>query len=109
MPIALQPSRNCLQCLTPIAGRSDKKYCSDDCRALANRLRSRDARLSARSINEILWRNREILKQRWNQRPTLVTRDVLLNHGYQFAYFTNQLETAGSKDYYFCYDFGFQP
>jgi len=102
-------TRNCLQCQTPITGRNDKKYCSDDCRAVANHEKRKTSRQPTKSINDALWKNREILKTLWNQRPTLTTRDTLLSLGYQFNYYTSQHRTALGAPYYACYDYGFQP
>lgn len=100
--------KTCPHCNSPIVGRLDKKYCSEECRSIANYEKRRASRLPSKSINETLWKNREILRLLWNDRPTAVTRDNLLSHGYRFAYYTNQYATTHAP-YYACYDFGFQP
>lgn len=102
-------ANRCPQCQNPIIGRSDKKYCSDDCRALANRQKQRIARQPSVITNQILWNNREALRTLWTQRPTMVSRDTLLSSGYNFDFHTNLHITAGGNIYYVCYDFGFQP
>jgi len=105
----MTPPRNCPNCNKPILGRLDKKYCSGDCRALANRQHQRTARQSSLAINKILWRNREILRSLWPERPVLITRDYLISHGYQLQFYTNIHVTTNRLPYYVCYDFGFQP
>jgi predicted nucleic acid-binding Zn ribbon protein len=102
-------AKRCPQCQKPIAGRSDKKYCSNDCRSLANREKQRIAHQPSVIINQILWNNREALRTLWMQRPTMVSRDTLLSNGYNFHFHTNLHITARGNVYYVCYDFGFQP
>lgn len=94
--------------LAPIIGRTDKKYCSDDCRAQANRLKQRAARQPTVTINEILWKNREVLRRLWQHRPTTVSYETLLINGFHADYHTNLYITMHSV-YFVCYDFGFQP
>lgn len=102
-------SRLCPQCNTPFAGRSDKIYCSDDCRAEANQSKQRIAREPTVAINIILWKNREILRQLWNNRPTMIHWEQLISTGYNLRYHTSLHATNHHKIYFFCYDYGFQP
>jgi hypothetical protein len=102
-------SKVCPQCLTPFLGRTDKKYCSDDCRAQANRQKTRITRQPSIITNEILWRNREILRTFWQDRPTMVSRETLLIRGFRAEYHTNLYITSPRNTYFVCYDFGFQP
>lgn len=104
----MQPIKNCLHCLAPIIGRHDKKFCSEACRSIANYEKRRTARLPTQKINNILWKNREILRALWDNRPTTVSRDELLSHGFHFTYHTHLRKTSGGT-YYACYDFGFLP
>ena len=103
------PSKICPQCLAPFLGRTDKKYCSNDCRAQANRQKARVARQPSLITNEILWRNREILRALWQDRPTMVARETLLISGFHAEYHTNLHITSSRNTYFVCYDFGFQP
>ncbi|MEJ1242315.1 hypothetical protein WBG78_29470 [Chryseolinea sp. T2] len=100
--------KTCPQCNTPFRGRSDKVYCSEGCRSIAKYEKRRAEHLPIKPVNKILSKNRDILRTLWNNQPTNVSRDTLLTHGYQFAYYTTQYITTRAP-YYACYDFGFQP
>ena len=102
-------SKVCPQCFASFSGRVDKKYCTNDCRAEANRLKRRLARQPTILINEILWRNREILRNLWKDRPTMIARETLISEGFKLPYHTGIHITTKGNIYFICYDFGFQP
>jgi predicted nucleic acid-binding Zn ribbon protein len=53
----------CPECNEPFVGRSDKKFCSDQCRYLHNNRLKNDKEKEVIRINSILRRNRTILKR----------------------------------------------
>ncbi len=52
----------CLECGYEITGRSDKKFCSDQCRNTYNNRLKQDANNFVRNVNAILRKNRRILE-----------------------------------------------
>ena len=55
--------RNCLECGRSLIGRSDKKFCSDDCRTNHNNKQNSDQTNYIRRVNNILRKSRRILVQ----------------------------------------------
>lgn len=99
--------RTCQQCGTELIGRRDKKYCSDYCRSAAHNDENRDYSNYIRRVNNILRKNRRILANHNPNGKAKVDGSVLMEEGYNFAYFTNIYETKKGGKYYFCYDQGF--
>lgn len=102
-------NRKCPSCEQIIVGRSDKKYCSDQCRSIANK----SLRLSAESIiqstNKILRKNRTILKNLCPIGKAVVRKEVLDAMQYDVNVFSSTYKTRKNQVYYFCYDYGFTP
>lgn len=98
-------------CGKELFGRSDKKYCNDECRNRANSVKRRsDAWGEDKCIYEItrdLRRNRLVMKSTgaFLNETKIVTRGWMLDKGYNFEYYTNILHTK-KGDYYFCFEFG---
>lgn len=88
-------------------GRSDKKYCSDQCRTSYNNKLNSDSSNFMRNINNILRKNRRILEKLNPYETTKVSKTELLDHGFNFNYFTNEFVTVKGKIYRFCYDLGY--
>jgi hypothetical protein len=99
--------RLCQQCETELVGRRDKKYCSDYCRSAAHNDVNRDYSNYMRRVNNILRKNRRILEKHNPHGKAKVSGTVLMEEGYNFAYFTNIYETKKGSKYYFCYDQGY--
>jgi predicted nucleic acid-binding Zn ribbon protein len=108
-----QEARLCLACGKPIRGRIDKKCCNDYCRNIYNNQRRPRAEAISvvKSVNNILFRNRNILESLVSQR-TRTTRTSLQKlqlQNFQFGYFTHQQKIAGGKTCYCCYEYGYLP
>ena len=99
--------RLCKECGQELIGRSDKRFCDDQCRSTFYNKQNRSAINSIRKINNILRSNRRILEQLNPNEKTVVGRQTLLDHGFSFTYFTNMYSTKSGKTYYFCYDYGY--
>ena len=101
----------CEYCDKELSGRSDKKYCNDDCRNRANsNKRKKEFWGEDKHIYQItrdLRRNRSIMKSTgaFLQETKIVTRGWMLDKGYNFEYYTNIMHTK-KGDYHFCYEFG---
>jgi predicted nucleic acid-binding Zn ribbon protein len=100
---------SCQVCGKALAGRSDKKFCSDQCRAqLNNKKKKSDAgELFIQDINRILRKNRGILKSLSPMDRTTTRKEYLVLLGFNFSYFTQQLCTEKGNKYNFCYEYGY--
>lgn len=99
--------RKCLECGDLFDGRSDKKFCSDQCRNTYNNRQKKDANNQMRKINNILRKNRRILEELNPHGKAKVQRALLLDKGFSFDYLTNIYETKKGGLYKFCYDQGY--
>lgn len=98
--------KTCPVCQTPVIGRSDKKFCSDDCRATYHNDRNRDRNKKIRSINRILRRNRNILGNLLMENHDRISKSHLLERGFNFNYYTRERSENGSG-YKSCYDISY--
>lgn len=99
--------RKCPVCGDKIIGRIDKKFCSDQCRNTYNNQQNRDETNYMRNINGILRKNRKILLSLNPNGKMKVTREKLLENGFNFNYFTNMYKTKNGKTYHFVYEQGY--
>ncbi|SIR46160.1 hypothetical protein [Pontibacter lucknowensis] len=105
----MSQARTCTQCGTAIVGRSDKRYCSDSCRHLANntvKLQNQHERRILQT-NAALRKNRSILKQLSPQGKTTLPRQYLELAGFDFRYLTQVYRTQKGNTYHLCYDYGY--
>lgn len=99
--------KNCKKCskeFTP--KRWDAKYCCTKCKNSYNNRNKSKAYHITKSINDIFWKNRKILRSFYRQQQ--VTINQLNRAGYNFNYYTHQYSSNQKTAAYFCYDFGFQ-
>ena len=101
--------RLCLECESEIYGRTDKRFCSPECRTTYYNRENSDRTNFMRNVNNILRKNRRILERYNPEGKSKVHRSRLLEEGFKFSYFTNTFETRSGKIYYFCYDQGYLP
>lgn len=101
--------RLCLDCHTELKGRSDKKFCDDQCRSNYNNRQISENTSYLRQVNSILKRNRRIMEELNPDGKIKVSRKRLLTKGFSFEYFTNIYQTQSGKTYYFCYEYGYLP
>lgn len=102
-------NRNCPVCGSIIVGRNDKKYCSDQCRYLANNERKVMLDRPILNTNKILRKNRSVLKSLCPAGMATVRRDVMEAMGFDFTVFSSIYVTAKKQVYYLSYDYGFTP
>ncbi|MFN8406305.1 MAG: hypothetical protein U0X71_02365 [Sphingobacteriaceae bacterium] len=98
--------KKCLDCNEIIYGRTDKKFCTDQCRNHYNNQRNSDSPL-VRNTNRILRRNRQILEELNPSGKTKVQRKHLTNKGFYFDHITSIYHTQTNKTYLFCYEYGY--
>lgn len=97
----------CLVCKTKLRGRPDKKFCNSQCRSTFNNKLNSDSTNFMRNINNVLRKNWRILKSLNPKGKTKLRREILVEHGFNFNYFTNVYRTRSGNEYHFCYDEGF--
>ncbi len=93
----------CLYCNKELKGRSDKKFCSDECRnAWHNDVAKKDEKEIKRIIN-ILKKNRKILRGLHdNATGKKAKKELMMRKGFSFDYVT---QVQGS--YRFCFEYGY--
>lgn len=101
------PERTCLECGDPLHGRSDQKFCSDQCRNSYNNKQLGEIDNTIRRINRILKKNQACLAGMNTTGKTTVLKSDLIKHQFNFSYITNLYTTKQGRTYYFCYDQGY--
>lgn len=87
--------KTCPVCQTPVIGRSDKKFCSTDCRATFHNNRNRVSNKKIRTINRILCRNRRILRELLQNNLERISKSSLKEQGFDFDYYTREISENG--------------
>ncbi|MFZ4056658.1 MAG: hypothetical protein ACOYKE_00905 [Ferruginibacter sp.] len=103
--------KQCLTCTKVVRGRSDKKFCDDNCRNVFNNQQKSSVEKNVVRINQILRKNRQVLSSFFNNdQPRLkVHKERLLIGGFNFLYTTHSCTGIKSgATYHFCYDYGFR-
>ena len=77
-------NKNCLFCGTTLSGRSDKKYCDDNCRNNYHYRLKKDSNIIIKSINASLIKNREILKSFITGMKTVVLKEKFVELNFDF-------------------------
>ena len=99
--------RTCLACGVALKGRADKKFCDDGCRNTYNNQQNSDSTNYVRNITNILRKNRRILQELNPEGKTKVSRQKLVDKGFNFLYHTNTTTTKAGATYVFCYEYGY--
>lgn len=104
-----EASSKCLFCTSPLLGRSDKKFCNDNCRNCYHNKHKSKSRSSIRKINIILKRNYEILEKLFsdNRKIPIVEEAKILGMDFDFTYSTHSVTDKEGRKVNYCYDFGF--
>lgn len=100
--------RVCLDCGARLLGRSDKKFCSDQCRNNYNNRLNRDQNNYVRNVHAQLRRNRKILSDLLEAGHERIHRDALIAQGYNFTFFTHLVETQEGVRWFYCFEYGFR-
>src|SRR5579863_1053021 len=99
----------CLYCGKVLKGRSDKRYCNDDCRNAYFNERKKDEQREIRIVDHALKKNRRILKETLgNHKIKIVEEKTLLQKGFVFKYLTHTFRNSQKALYYFVYDYGYK-
>jgi len=98
-------------CENTVEGRSDKIFCSDQCRNHARREQLKTEKWNAPAfyikISEIIKNNHKILKYLFDEKGdnTVITNFLLRDSGFNFEFHTRILTTSKGI-YRFCFDYG---
>jgi len=99
--------RKCLDCGEVLKGRSDKKFCSDQCRNNYNNTLNRETNHLLRNIHAVLRKNRRILAELFEGGKRKLHKDALLVSEFNLSFFTHMVESEdGKKLTRYCYEYG---
>ncbi len=103
------PVRKCLDCGEVLKGRSDKKFCSDQCRNNYNNTINREANNLVRNVHSVLRKNRKILCELYDSGTRKLHRDALLVSEFNMNFFTHLVETDNDSNITrYCYEYGYR-
>ena len=100
--------RRCPICNGPVLGRSDKRFCSNQCRTHHHNLLLRDEYAPVKRINKILRKNRTVLMKYHQSNALKVLSNKMKYDGIDFSFFTHIKSDAKNHPIIFCYDYGYQ-
>lgn len=106
MPV-IRKKQICKLCKSQMTGRSDKLFCSANCRVLYHRkLRAATEQATTR-IDKILHRNRSILLELMGkyQKQINIDGQLLDQKKFNYKYFTSRTVNKQGKTYLHIYDF----
>ncbi len=95
--------RKCIQCSTPIEGRSDKIFCGINCKNNYHKNQREYRKVNSESVLQILQKNYTILEgvSEGKSEPFEIKKSYLAKLGYAFDYFTSN-NSSGHKT---CFNF----
>jgi hypothetical protein len=102
-----QTTRLCKCCNEPFKGRTDKQFCSNECRNQFHNKELAEKEIDVKRINSILRKNRSILRNLSPTGKTTVRREYLEMQGFDMNYFTHVYLTKANNIYRFCYEWGY--
>lgn len=105
----MQMERKCPTCKGEIIGRTEKRFCSDQCRFLFNKVKKKEniSEKFIQKVNAARRKNRTLLKQASPKGKTTLRREVLQLAGFNFDHFTHLYRAKNGNTYHFCYDYDY--
>ncbi len=101
--------KQCRECGEKLKGRSDKLFCSDQCRnSYNNKLKSGGGNY-IRNVNNLLRKNRKVLEELLSSKGNRSSREKMLGMGFNFGFYTNTYVNPKGATYFFCYEYGYLP
>ncbi len=99
--------KNCKVCKKEFSGRSDKIFCSIECKSFYHHKLQSVTKRATKKIDAILHRNRSILLEIMgkNAKQKKVSRSLLDRKKFNMKYMTGFYENAQNKRYHIVYDF----
>lgn len=103
----LTATRLCLDCNGQLHGRTDKKFCDDQCRSSYNNKIRAANNGCIKSVNLILKRNRDLLEKFNPNGRAKVSSLKLIAAGFDLRYHTHTYQSPKGDLYIFCYEQGY--
>lgn len=97
----------CQDCGAMLKGRIDKKFCDDYCRCHYNNEINRNRDQDFKKINSILKKNAGILEKLIQHGVKTSTPHLLSGAGFNFNFFTHQLQEQNGEITIYCYNYGY--
>ncbi|MEP0986763.1 hypothetical protein [Ekhidna sp.] len=104
----LRSFSECMNCHKPLAGRRDKKFCDNQCKAEYHNKNKTYGELYISSTQSKVRHNRRILKTLSPEGKATVRKEILDQMGYDYRYFSGIFKTKANL-YYLVYDYAFSP
>ncbi len=104
-----RPAKHCPICGSKVKGRSDKIFCSPDCKAVYHYNRKKELDPITGPIDKILHRNWVVLQEQYELagiKKFYVEKNKLQKDGFKPNYYTTSLTNSKNKVYYYIYNFG---
>lgn len=103
--------RLCMQCEKPLRGRTDKKFCDDNCRNAHNNALKAVPYNLVRNVNNQLAKNRRLLEEAIavGEEMGKTNKEKLILKGFSFKFITHTYTNKKGNIYFFCYDYGYLP
>ena len=96
--------RKCIRCGRPYQGRSDKKFCCDDCRTDYHNQLRREREQGLRAVNHILASNWKILTAQLRAGRHKIPVTELAGLNFNFEVYTNARRWLPGRRTYWCYN-----
>ena len=97
----------CRACNDILRGRTDKRFCNDQCRSRYNYYqRNLNANIVV-NINKTLKKNRDILKNFSTAGKSKIAKQTLIDKGFNFDYLTSIYSINNREIYCYCYEMGY--
>lgn len=100
-------TESCLVCNKKIAGRSDKKFCSNACKNKYHNSVNRLPLELLKGVNEVLKNNYKVLFSVYKGRTVKVSKKAIEGQGFDFKFFTHDFMNNKGERYLYCYDLGY--
>jgi len=99
----------CLECKKDFPHRKGKKFCSHYCKSLYHYKNNKIKGPSLyETIDSKIKQNRKILKKFSFAGRTMVNKSMIMDEGFDPAYYTHNLKTNKGNTYLFCYEYGYR-
>jgi len=103
----MENTQTCLYCQAPLKGRTDKRFCDNQCKSAYHNGKPDSKENYIKEINKQLRRNRSALRYACPQGKATVRKDFLEKLGMNFKYNTHDWKSQSGTIYQFCYDYGY--
>ncbi len=105
----MKNTTHCKICKKTLKGRSDKKFCSVECKNYYHTQIKKVNTQATQKIDSILHRNRIILLEILgkHRKQLKIKRNLLDQKKFNFHYHTHTYLNNQGKTYYYVYDFGY--